>query len=93
MTLHRQEELERIGRERLAAEREIERAARRRFLRAIAEVVGACALGMVILSFAFSATDRDTGMIFLWAGMLVGYSGMAYALLSAYWRAEREGDI
>lgn len=92
-TLNRQEELERIGRERLAAEREVERALRRRFLRALAEVAGSCAIGMVIMAFAFSSNDRDTGMIFLWGGMLVGYSGMAYALLSAFLRAERDGDI
>lgn len=45
------------------------------------------------MSFAWSATDHDTGMIFLWAGMIVGYSGMFCALLSAFLRAERHGDL
>ncbi len=71
----------------------MERALRRRFIRALVEVAASCALGMLIMSFAFAVNDRETGMVFLWAGMLCGYAGMAYALLSAFLRAEREGDI
>ena len=91
--IDREADLERIGRERLAAEREVERAARRRFVRALVEVAAASLLGAFIMSFAFAVHDPETGAILLWGGMLVGYSGMAFALLSAYYRAERDGDI
>lgn len=48
---------------------------------------------MVIMGVGFAVNGRDTGMIFLWGGMIVGYSGMFYALLSAFLRAERHGDL
>ena len=88
-----QEELERIGRERLAAEREAERMRRRRFWRASLECVAASLAGLVIMGFAFHVTDRETGEILLTAGMLVGYAGIAWSLGRAYLSAEEHGDI
>jgi hypothetical protein len=93
MSLDRQAELERIGRERAESERLADRAKLFRWLRAAAEVALACGIGLVIMFFAFWVNDRELGMIFLWSGMIVGYAGMAYALLSAYLRAEEAGDL
>lgn len=89
----RQDELERIGRERLAAEREAERASRWRFVRALVECAGSSLAGLVIMGTAFAVTDRQTGEILLLAGMIVGYSGCTWALARAYLRAEEHGDI
>lgn len=91
--VNRREEYERIGRERLAAEREGERAARIRFIRACVEVMVACFVGMVIMAFAFYVTDEEFGRILLLAGMVVAYSGMAVALGLAFLRAKDAGDI
>lgn len=91
--IDRREEYERIGRERLAAEREVERDARRRLVRACLEVVAGCVLGMVIMSFAFRVTDVQLGEILLLAGMVVGYAAMAVALARAYLAARNAGDI
>ena len=89
----RQAELERIGAERLASEREAERHARRRYIRACLECVGSCVVGVAIMGYAFHVTDRQIGEILLATGMLVGYSGMTWALARAYLSAEEHGDI
>ena len=91
--MSRQEELERIGRERLAAERESERAFRRRFIRACLECVASSLAGLVLMFFAFKVTDRQTGEMLLSAGMIVGYAGCTWALARAYLSAEEHGDI
>ena len=87
-----QDELDRIGAERLAAEREAERAARRGIWLALLGCVASCALGMLVLSVAFWTSDRQLGMVFFWSGLLLGYAGMAYSLLSAYRSGEKRGD-
>ncbi|HYC50427.1 MAG TPA: hypothetical protein VEB19_04880 [Gemmatimonadaceae bacterium] len=89
--IDRKAEYERIGAERLAAERESDREGRRAMWMALLRCVGSCALGMVIMFFAFWTNDRETGMIYLWGGMLVGYGGMAWSLLSAYRKGEERG--
>ncbi len=88
-----QAEYERIGADRLASEREAERHARRRYIRACLECVGSCLVGLVIMGFAFHVTDQQIGEILLSTGMLVGYSGMTVALARAYLSAEEHGDI
>ncbi len=87
-----QAELERIGAERLAAQREVERAARRGVWLALLGCVASCAAGMLILAFAFLTKDRQLGFVFFWSGLTLGYAGMAYSLLSAYRRGEARGD-
>jgi hypothetical protein len=89
--IDRKQELERIGAERLAADKEAARDARRAIWMALLACVASCAAGMGIMFFAFWTNDRELGMIFLWTGMLVGYSGMAWSLLSAYRRGEERG--
>ena len=89
--IDRKQELERMGTERLASERESVRAARRAIWMALLACVASCAAGMGIMFFAFWTSDREMGVIFLWAGMLVGYGGMAWSLLSAYRRGEEQG--
>lgn len=87
-----QDELDRIGAERLAAERDVERAARRSIWLALLGCAASCAAGMLILGFAFWTKDRQLGMVFFWSGLLLGYAGMAYSLLSAYRTGEKRGD-
>jgi hypothetical protein len=88
----RQAELERIASERLAAERAIERTARRELVRSCLELVGSCVLGLFIMGFAFYVTDYQLGQIFLLGGMVVGYAGMAISPFTAYRRGEERGD-
>lgn len=57
------------------------------------ERVVKCASGIAIMFFAFRVSDEQLGRVFLWGGMVVGYSGMTWSLLSAYVRAEKRGDI
>lgn len=87
-----QAELERIAQERLAADLEARRDTRREFLRASLQCVGFCAAGLGIMFFAFYVDDLQIGRAFLWGGMLVGYGGISYTLLSAYRRGEHRGD-
>jgi len=89
----RQDELERIGRERLAAERDEERDRRWRFVRVLLECAGSSLVALVIIGTAFAVTDRQMGEILLLTGMIVGYSGCTYALARAYLSAEEHGDI
>jgi hypothetical protein len=91
--ISRREEYERIGRERLVAEREAERAGRIRLLRACFEVAFACLVGAAIMFFAFYVTDAELGRILLLTGMVIGYAGMAVALGVAFLRAKDHGDI
>jgi hypothetical protein len=87
-----QAELERIGRERLAASREADRAMRRELLRVCAECFGSCAVGLVLAAFAFHTTDRDMGEIFLFGGMLINIVGVTLSLIRAYQRGVERGD-
>jgi len=90
-TTDRQLELERIGAERLATEREVTRDAWRVMLWALVGCVGSCAIGMLLLGIAFWVNDRELGLVFFWSGLILGYSGMSYSLLSAYHRGEKSG--
>ena len=90
--MSRIEELERIAAERLVAEREATRYARRELFFTALQCVAFCALGLVIMFFAFYVTDLQIGRALLWGGMAVGYAGMAWTLLAAYVRGEKRGD-
>jgi hypothetical protein len=92
MTIDRRAEYERIGREREAAERESSRVTRVELLKASLQVVVSCLAGLVIMFFAWWVHDPVLGKAFLWGGMAVGYSGMAYTILSAYRRGVERGD-
>jgi hypothetical protein len=88
----RKEEYERIGAERDEAEREMARGRLRNLLRGGLLCVASAVAGLVIMFFAFWVNDETLGRAFLYAGMAVGYAGMAYALLSTYSRGEKRGD-
>ena len=88
----RKAEYERIGQERLVAEREASRDRRRDFFKSALLCVVSTALGMFIMFWAFWVDDRQIGMAFLYGGMAVGYAGIAYAILSLYKRGEERGD-
>lgn len=86
-----QRELERIGAERLAAERLATRDNWRSILWALLGCVASCLGGMVVLGFAFWVTDLQLAWVFFWSGLLLGYSGMAWSLLSVYKKIENRG--
>jgi hypothetical protein len=88
--MNRREELERIGRERLAAEHEMRKVELLRMLRTCVELVASCLVGVVIMGFAFWVTDKQLGEILLLSGMVVGYTGMALTLAAAFrrWKAD-----
>ena len=88
--MNRREELERIGRERLAAEHEMRKIELLRMLRTCAELVVSCLVGVVIMGFAFWVTDESLGRILLLSGMVVGYTGMALSLAAAYRRSKSD---
>jgi hypothetical protein len=90
--MDRRAEYERIGEERAAAEREATRHRRRDFLRSAILCVASAGAGMFVMFWAFWVDDREIGMAFLYGGMAVGYSGIAYAILSLYKRGEQRGD-
>ncbi len=85
-------EYERIAREREQASRDADRLYRWELVRVCAEMLGWTAIGLVIAAFAFHVRDRDTGMIFLYGGMLVNVSGVLWSIVSAYHRGEARGD-
>ena len=87
-----QAEYERIGREREQAGREADRVYRRELVRVCAQMFGWTAAGVVIAAFAFRAHDRDPGMIFLYAGMVVNWGGVLWSIVAAYVRGEARGD-
>ncbi|HSQ30395.1 MAG TPA: hypothetical protein VLN49_11130 [Gemmatimonadaceae bacterium] len=87
-----QAELERIARERLEAERQVSRVYRRELLRVCLECLGSSFLGVFCMGFALHTNDAGYGAIAWWGGMVVGYSGIALSLISAYIRGDRRGD-
>jgi hypothetical protein len=87
-----EEEYERVGREREAASRQTERMYRWELLRTCAEMIAWTVAGLAIAAFAFRATDRDTGMVFLWSGFLVNIGGVLISLTTAWHRGHERGD-
>lgn len=85
-------EYERIGREREQASREADRLYRWELVRVCAEMFSWAAVGLVIAAFAFHVHRRDTGMILLYTGMIVTWSGVLWTIASAYRRGEARGD-
>ncbi len=87
-----QAELERIAAERLAAQREITRLYRREFLRVCAECLGWSFAGCFLLLLSFHMTVRAVAEIPFWGGMMIGYGGIWYSLITAYNRGSERGD-
>ena len=87
-----QAEYERIARERMVAEKEVERTYRRELVKVCLQCVGSCLAGLVLLATALHVTDRSIGMIFWWGGFIVGYSGITLTLARAYLRGVERGD-
>lgn len=83
--------------ERAALLRETERLAERDrlwdLLRTIGELFCWCLLGLFGVACAFHATDRQTGMIYLYAGLAAGNAGMLATLHAAFVRARERGDL
>jgi hypothetical protein len=85
-------EYERIGREREAAGREVERMYRWELARVCGEMLGWMALGMFVAMWAFRVNNYQLGMAFLYLGMLVNAVGMFWSFLAAYNRGQARGD-
>jgi len=85
-------EYERIGREREQASREADRVYRRELVRVCLEIFLWTIVGCALAAFAFHVRDRDTGLIFLYGGMLVNISGVFTSCLLAYHRGQERGD-
>lgn len=84
-------ELRRMGEERLVSERETTRDIRREFFRASLACVASCVAGLVTMGFGLAAHGRQTGEIFWWGGLVLGYSGISLALASLYRRGQERG--
>jgi hypothetical protein len=89
---NRQQELERIGAERLAASRAADRDARFALLKCAVGCVSWCIVGMVGLGLAMHTRDEKLGWIYFWGGMVVGYAGMFATLHSYYLSGVERGD-
>lgn len=87
-----QAEYDRIGSERLAAEREVDRAYWRELIRVCIEMFAWTALGLFLLGMAFHVTDVKTGMVYFYAGQVVGAGGVVWSIYAAYRRGEIRGD-
>jgi hypothetical protein len=87
-----QAEYERIGRERMEASRATERLYRWELFRVCAEMIGWTVLGSVIAAFGFHVRGEVMGWILFRAGMIVNWSGVLWALASAYLRGQKRGD-
>jgi hypothetical protein len=86
-----QAELQRKGEDRLASERDTTRAIRREFFRAALSCIASCLAGLVVMGYGLHATDHDTGMMFWWGGLVLGYAGITVSLAVAYRRGEERG--
>jgi hypothetical protein len=85
-------EYERIGGERDAASRETDRLYRWELVRVCAVMFGWMVLGIVIAGFGFRAHDHETGMIYIYAGMVINSAGVLWTIVRAYRRGEERGD-
>jgi hypothetical protein len=81
-----------MARERLAAEREVERTYRRELVRTCVECLGSCLLGLFCMAYALHSNDQGYGQIAFWGGMVIGYTGIFLSLIGAYQRGEERGD-
>jgi hypothetical protein len=83
--------------ERAAQLRESERRAERDrlwdMLRTLGELFGWCLVGLLGIGMALHSDDRDTGMIYMYAGLAAGYAGMLASLHAAFVRARERGDL
>lgn len=86
-----QEELNRIGAERLASELEVTRDVRRGVVLGALGCVLSCGAGMIILFFAFWTNDPGLGAVLFWTALVVGYSGMTASLVALYHWGEQRG--
>lgn len=87
-----QAELERIGREREAAEREATRASRWELVRACMECVLSILPGMACMGYALHTNDPEIGKIFWYGGMVLWLALLTLVLANAYRRGEERGD-
>jgi len=85
-------EYDRIGREREQAGRDAEREYRWELVRVCAAMFGWMLVGSVTAGFGFRTHDADTGMIYMYAGMVINCAGVVWTIARAYRRGEERGD-
>ena len=78
--------------EHLETERDVQRMTRRALVRASAECLGSCFIGLLIMAVGFHVNDVPLGKVFFYGGMVVGYAGITVALARAYRAGEERGD-
>ena len=87
-----QAELARIGAERLAAQREIDRTYRWEFVRVLVECAVSSCAGCFLLMLAAHMTNERMAAIPWSAGFLVGWVGISISIIGAYTRGIERGD-
>ena len=87
-----QAELERIGAERLDAQRAIDRTYRWELVRVLVECAGSSCAGCFLLMLAAHMTNERMAAIPWSAGFLVGWVGICISIIGAYTRGIQRGD-
>ena len=75
------------------AEREAWRDQLRDAIRTALECFAWSGVGLVLMGYAVHSTDRETGMVWLYFGLLVGNVGIFTSLYLAWLRARDRGDV
>ncbi len=87
------EVLDRIGEERLAAQREADRNRRRLWLRTAVLCVVWPLVGLTLVAWSFHTTSSLQGQIAFWAGLAIGDGATLLTIVLAWARAARKGWI
>jgi hypothetical protein len=81
------------ARDRLVADRLATRDARLALFRAAAECWFWGLLGLACLAWSFHTGDEKSGQVAFWGGLVIGNSGLLFALTRHYNKAKERGDI
>jgi len=85
--------LEERGKQLARFSREIEREMFWDTVRTLGACLAWSAAGAIAMGFSFASSDERWAPVIFWGALSVSYSGIAYALLSAYQRQlQRTGD-
>lgn len=76
-----------------AAQAAAARDRRRDLVRAALECWASCALGLLLIGWAFHTTDLTYGRAAFAAGIGIGNGGWLWSMVSLYRRRERRGDL
>lgn len=74
-----------------AIERDVRRAMRWVYMRAIAGCLLSLAIGLACIAWALRSSNEANAQIAFWGGLLVGNGGILVTLVTSYHRAMEEG--